>query len=81
MQRGEFLPHENLRRLKKALKGEAFKLVEGKMHLPDNVDAIIKDLQQLYGNKYNSIDKWIKKLRALPGAKQWACITEKFGCI
>jgi hypothetical protein len=23
----------------------------------------------LYGNKYNSIDRWIKKLRALPSPK------------
>jgi hypothetical protein len=63
---GEFLPHENLRRLSKALKGDARKHVEGKLLLPENVNAIIRDLQELYGNKQRAIKKWIRKLRTMP---------------
>jgi hypothetical protein len=46
---GDFKPHENLRRLRTHLKGDAMMYVRGYLNTPESVDSAIDELRSIYG--------------------------------
>ena len=57
---------ENLRRLKKSMKGKARELLQSLLAIPQNVPSIIRTLQMRYGRPDIIVLSLIKKVQSLP---------------
>uniref|UniRef100_A0A4Y0BFI9 Integrase zinc-binding domain-containing protein n=1 Tax=Anopheles funestus TaxID=62324 RepID=A0A4Y0BFI9_ANOFN len=63
--KGKFSKLENLNRIRKHLKGDALKSVQGLMLNPDNVDKVFERLNSLYGNPDNIYTSLLNELLAI----------------
>lgn len=63
--KGKFSNLENLNRIRKHLKGDALKSVQGLMLNPDNVDKVFERLNSLYGNPDNIYTSLLNELLAI----------------
>lgn len=59
-------PHENMKRLKEALKGDAYNLVSGYFDKPHCLDQLIEDLKEEYGDKVSVTRDVLKRCEKLP---------------
>lgn len=64
---GKFTDLDNLRRLRKCLKGEALKRVKGKLISPKCVNDVMTDLKMYYGNRTSLVTKLATRIMKIPG--------------
>ncbi|XP_062708688.1 uncharacterized protein LOC134288304 [Aedes albopictus] len=60
---------ENLARLQRSLKGDAYEAVRSRLLLPDTVPQVLNTLQLLYGRPELLINALLQKVRSVPAPK------------
>ncbi|XP_062557240.1 uncharacterized protein LOC134222113 [Armigeres subalbatus] len=64
-----FTSAENLARLQRCLKGDAYEAVRSRLLLPDTVPQVLNTLQLLYGRPELLINALLRKVRSVPAPK------------